>query len=129
MRAARAVFVLTAASIAVARATFDALMVTDVHIDFHYEAGSEVKDFCHSGSGAAGRYGEHDELCDTPPVTFKTILSAAAEAVVPPLVLYGGDSARHDHDPAVPRTEDEVSGPHLPSPPPFNRAEQWDARR
>lgn len=108
MRATWAVLPAAALLVGVSGTVYDALMVTDVHMDLYYKYGSDIASRCHRGSGQAAKYGEHSDLCDTPTETFKTILSAAASAVVPPLVLYGGDSARHDKDDDFPRTEDEV---------------------
>lgn len=90
------------------------LMVTDPHLDIYYEVGSHKKTMCHRETGGgAQEFGERNLECDTPNATISSVMDFATTLDVD-FVLYGGDSARHDHDSDFPRTEDEVSASRPP---------------
>lgn len=82
----------------------------DFHPDLHYQSGSDKDDACHRGEGSAGYYGAQGTECDSPfslvNETFRWISENLKDNV--DFVIWTGDSARHDNDESIPRTEDEV---------------------
>ncbi|KAF4210669.1 hypothetical protein CNMCM8980_003667 [Aspergillus fumigatiaffinis] len=88
------------------------LHITDVHPDPHYKTGSSSDDGapCHRGKGSAGYFGAEGSDCDSPfslvDETFSWIEKNLKGNI--DFVLWTGDSARHDNDEEIPRTEDEV---------------------
>lgn len=84
----------------------------DIHPDPHYKVHSSTgeEDACHRGKGVAGVYGAETSDCDTPfalvNATFKWIEEHIKDQV--DFVVWTGDSARHDNDEELPRTQDEV---------------------
>jgi endopolyphosphatase len=88
------------------------LHITDVHPDPHYKTGSSSDDGapCHRGKGSAGYFGAEGSDCDSPfslvDETFSWIVKNLKGNI--DFVLWTGDSARHDNDEEIPRTEDEV---------------------
>jgi endopolyphosphatase len=83
-----------------------------VHPDPHYKTGSSSDDGapCHRGKGSAGYFGAEGSDCDSPfslvDETFSWIEKNLKGNI--DFVLWTGDSARHDNDEEIPRTEDEV---------------------
>jgi endopolyphosphatase len=91
------------------------LQVTDIHPDPFYKTYSSTSagSFCHRGSSlAAGYYGAESSDCDSPlalvNATFAWINEHLAHEV--DFVIWTGDSARHDNDEEIPRTEEQVLG-------------------
>ncbi|KAE8373033.1 Metallo-dependent phosphatase-like protein [Aspergillus bertholletiae] len=89
------------------------LHITDLHPDSHYKAGrsAEEDDACHWGKGSAGYFGTEGSECDSPLTlideTFRWIEKNLKGHI--DFVIWTGDSARHDNDERIPRTEEEVS--------------------
>ncbi|KAE8399889.1 Metallo-dependent phosphatase-like protein [Aspergillus pseudonomiae] len=89
------------------------LHITDLHPDSHYKAGRSVDedDACHRGKGPAGYFGSEGTECDSPLTlineTFRWIEKNLKGHI--DFVIWTGDSARHDNDEKIPRTEEEVS--------------------
>ncbi|OJJ49764.1 hypothetical protein ASPZODRAFT_89234 [Penicilliopsis zonata CBS 506.65] len=88
------------------------LHITDLHPDSHYKAGTAVgKGSCHRGEGQAKYYGSEGTDCDSPlsliNETFRWIETHLKDEI--DFVVWTGDSARHDNDEKIPRTEDEVA--------------------
>ncbi|KNG86794.1 putative vacuolar endopolyphosphatase [Aspergillus nomiae NRRL 13137] len=89
------------------------LHITDLHPDSHYKAGRSVDedDACHWGKGPAGYFGSEGSDCDSPLTlideTFRWIEKNLKGHI--DFVIWTGDSARHDNDERIPRTEEEVS--------------------
>lgn len=89
------------------------LHITDLHPDRFYKTHSstEEEDTCHRGKGLAGHYGAETSDCDTPYSLVNATLNWIAEnARDVDFVVWTGDSARHDSDEKIPRTQDEVLG-------------------
>ncbi|GAB1205430.1 hypothetical protein APSETT445_004105 [Aspergillus pseudonomiae] len=90
-----------------------ALIFADLHPDSHYKAGRSVDedDACHRGKGPAGYFGSEGTECDSPLTlineTFRWIEKNLKGHI--DFVIWTGDSARHDNDEKIPRTEEEVS--------------------
>lgn len=65
---------------------------------------------CHRGRGPAGYYGAETSDCDTPltlvDATFKWIEEHLKDEI--DFVIWTGDSAKHDNDDQIPRTEGQV---------------------
>lgn len=84
----------------------------DFHPDPHYKAyaSTEENAACHRKHGPAGYYGAETSACDSP----KALVNATLEWIRDHLadqvdfVLWTGDSARHDNDEKLPRTQKEV---------------------
>ena len=88
------------------------LHITDIHPDPFYKAHASTAgdDACHRGKGAAGYYGAETSGCDSPPslvnATFAWLRKHVRDDV--DFVVWTGDSARHDNDEKLPRTEQQV---------------------
>lgn len=86
------------------------LHITDIHPDGFYEPYSSVESACHSGNGTAGILGTEMSDCDTPftlvNATFQWINDNLKDHI--DFVIWTGDSARHDNDENIPRTEDQI---------------------
>ncbi|KIW67634.1 hypothetical protein PV04_06871 [Phialophora macrospora] len=86
------------------------LHITDIHPDPFYKSHSDPTDLCHSGKGQAGRYGAEQTDCDTPinlvNATFKWIKDNLKDEI--DFVIWTGDSARHDNDERLPRSDSQV---------------------
>ena len=82
----------------------------DIHPDVFYEAHSSTDFACHSGKGTAGIFGAEISDCDTPislvNATFQWIKDNLKDEI--DFVIWTGDSARHDNDEYIPRTETQV---------------------
>ena len=86
------------------------LHITDFHIDYHYQKGSDIEKVCHFGEGKASKYGDAILGCDSPPIlveeTFKWITDNLIDKI--DFIVYTGDSARHDNDRNYPRTRQHI---------------------
>ncbi|KAF2003365.1 Endopolyphosphatase [Amniculicola lignicola CBS 123094] len=88
------------------------LHITDVHPDPFYKTYSSTEEdaACHRKRGPAGVYGAETSGCDTPlslvNETFKWIHENLADSI--DFVIWTGDSARHDNDEKIPRTQEQV---------------------
>ncbi|KAI9763999.1 MAG: Endopolyphosphatase [Geoglossum simile] len=85
---------------------------TDFHPDPFYEFYASTKgDYaCHRGSGKAGYYGAETSDCDSPfslvNETFKWINANLKDSI--DFIIWTGDSARHDNDEKLPRSDEQV---------------------
>ncbi|CUS12432.1 unnamed protein product [Tuber aestivum] len=96
------------------------LHITDVHPDPFYLTGSDPGERCHRGKGDAGVIGAETSGCDTPfslvNETFAWIkenLRDEQEADMCEIqeidfVIWTGDSARHDNDVNIPRSDSQI---------------------
>ncbi|KAJ7591020.1 Metallo-dependent phosphatase-like protein [Mycena floridula] len=89
------------------------LHLTDLHPDPYYVAGASVKKACHrlsSSNDDAGFYGTPYTDCDSPIQLVNFTLDHLEENWVQHVdfVVITGDNARHDDDPKLPRTLDEI---------------------
>ncbi|RDW85817.1 hypothetical protein BP5796_04142 [Coleophoma crateriformis] len=88
------------------------LHITDFHPDQFYRihASTEEDLACHRGNGPAGTYGAETSDCDSPfsliNATFKWIEDNLSDKI--DFVVWTGDSARHDSDEKIPRTQSQV---------------------
>lgn len=82
----------------------------DFHPDGHYRVGTSVDIACHRGKGASGYFGAEGTDCDAPLSLANETLRWVEENLKDTIdfVVWTGDSARHDYDEEIPRTEDEV---------------------
>ena len=84
----------------------------DFHPDqfFKQYSSTQAGSACHRGDGPAGIFGAETTDCDSPidlvNATFKWINGNLKDTV--DFVIWTGDSARHDSDEEIPRTEQEV---------------------
>ncbi|KAI4115241.1 MAG: hypothetical protein LQ345_004125 [Seirophora villosa] len=89
-------------------------ILIDVHPDRFYSLASSTDsgNACHWGKGSAGFYGAENTDCDSPiallNATFQWIAENLRDSI--DFIVWTGDSARHDNDELIPRTEDEVIG-------------------
>ncbi|KAG6919426.1 hypothetical protein DXG01_006309 [Tephrocybe rancida] len=93
------------------------LQITDMHPDPYYLPNTAKKTACHRKKGKksmnqASYYGTPYSDCDSPFIltnfTFDYLDKKWASEV--DFVIWTGDNARHDNDPKVPRTPDEIYG-------------------
>ncbi|KAH6861091.1 Metallo-dependent phosphatase-like protein [Alternaria rosae] len=88
------------------------LHITDFHPDPFYKtySSTEADAACHRKRGPAGLYGAETTGCDSPFAlvnqTFKWIEDNIKDDV--DFVIWTGDSARHDNDDEIPRTQKQV---------------------
>ncbi|KAI4210787.1 MAG: hypothetical protein LQ351_006369 [Letrouitia transgressa] len=86
------------------------LHITDFHPDPFYKLHSSTDDSCHRGKGEAGTFGAEKSDCDSPfsliNATFQWINDNLKDTI--DFVVWTGDSARHDNDEDIPRTETEI---------------------
>jgi hypothetical protein len=88
--------------------------VTDVHWDPYYTAGASVSNDCHihksfETQSGAGPFG--DRNCDSPTSIVASAFKFMSRLTpTPDFVVWTGDSARHDHDPSLPTSMNEVLG-------------------
>lgn len=108
------------------------LHITDMHIDWHYKEGSSVVSTCHrnsphrkhGGSWRAGHWGAGISDCDSPPRLVNHTLSwirdnwnvsaaTGSDNDIPSamfdFIIWTGDSARHDEDTRLARTDSEIA--------------------
>ncbi|KAK8138454.1 hypothetical protein PG984_001834 [Apiospora sp. TS-2023a] len=87
-------------------------ITADFHPDLYYQphTSTEESDACHKGKGPAGVYGAETSDCDSPialaNATFDWLAKNVQDEV--DFVIWTGDSARHDSDESIDRTEKEV---------------------
>lgn len=87
-------------------------IVADIHPDPFYKvySSTEEEDACHRGQGPAGVLGAETTDCDSPialvNATFKWIDENIKDSI--DFIIWGGDSARHDNDELIPRTDRQV---------------------
>ncbi|KAK3716387.1 Endopolyphosphatase [Vermiconidia calcicola] len=90
------------------------LHITDFHPDQFYEVYSSTADdyACHGGEGPAGIYGAETSDCDSPISLINKTMDWIGKALRDKVdfVIWTGDSARHDNDEDIPRTEKQVVG-------------------
>ncbi|SPC61264.1 related to PPN1 - vacuolar endopolyphosphatase [Ustilago sp. UG-2017b] len=98
------------------------LHVTDLHPDPHYKYNSAVNAACHhkkpkkhksEGKQRAGWWGTALSDCDSPPHLVESSLKWAASNLVSSsegldFIIWTGDSARHDNDNKLPRSNKEI---------------------
>lgn len=88
------------------------LHITDIHPDPFYRQGTDPdgEHPCHGGKGDAGYFGAEKRDCDTPfslvNATFDWIKDNIKDEI--DFVIWTGDSARHDNDEQIPRTNKQV---------------------
>ncbi|QDS74625.1 hypothetical protein FKW77_008931 [Venturia effusa] len=88
------------------------LHITDIHPDPFYKTYSSTSGdgACHRGHGPAGFYGAETSDCDSPitllNATFTWIKENLRDEI--DFVIWTGDSARHDNDEKIPRSERQV---------------------
>ncbi|KAL8970464.1 MAG: hypothetical protein Q9183_001512 [Haloplaca sp. 2 TL-2023] len=88
------------------------LHITDLHADPFYSQYSSPDDdnACHWGKGDAGIFGAEKTDCDSPislvNATFQWINDNLKDSI--DFVVWTGDSARHDNDELIPRSEKQV---------------------
>ncbi|KAH0843256.1 Endopolyphosphatase [Fonsecaea pedrosoi] len=86
------------------------LHITDLHPDPFYKPHSDTEEQCHYGHGSAAYYGAETTDCDTPislvNATFKWIEANLKDEI--DFVVWTGDSARHDNDDRLPRSDKQV---------------------
>ena len=86
--------------------------MVDFHPDefFKQYASTEEEEACHRGDGPAGIFGAETTDCDSPislvNATFDWIGHNLKDNI--DFVIWTGDSARHDNDEEIPRTEHQV---------------------
>lgn len=83
---------------------------SDVHVDRHYKASTSDEKACHRGKGQSGHFGAEGTDCDAPVSLVNETLRWIEKNVKDNIdfVVWTGDTARHDNDDKIPRTEDEV---------------------
>jgi endopolyphosphatase len=90
------------------------LQITDFHPDRFYELYSSTDEdsACHRGHGPAGIYGAETSECDSPIALVNKTMEWIAKELKDKVdfVIWTGDSARHDNDEELPRTEEQVLG-------------------
>ncbi|ORX94256.1 Metallo-dependent phosphatase-like protein [Clohesyomyces aquaticus] len=88
------------------------LHITDIHPDPFYKTYSSTEQdaACHRKRGPAGVYGAETSACDAPfslvNETFEWIRDNLKDKI--DFVVWTGDSARHDNDEKIPRTQEQV---------------------
>ncbi|KAL8991763.1 MAG: hypothetical protein Q9169_007672 [Polycauliona sp. 2 TL-2023] len=88
------------------------LHITDFHPDPFYSqfSSTDSDDACHWGKGSAGIFGAEKTDCDSPfnlvNATFQWINENLKDDI--DFIVWTGDSARHDNDELIPRTEAQV---------------------
>ena len=82
----------------------------DIHPDPFYKPHSNSAQLCHSGKGGAGIFGAEVTDCDAPislvNATFRWIEENLKDEI--DFVVWTGDSARHDNDERLPRSDKQV---------------------
>ena len=88
------------------------IFAIDLHPDRFYShlSSTDPDDACHWGEGSAGIFGAEKTDCDSPialvNATFQWIKDNLKDSI--DFVVWTGDSARHDNDELIPRTEKQV---------------------
>jgi endopolyphosphatase len=83
---------------------------SDVHLDSFYRPGTSEDKACHRGKGAAGYLGAAGSDCDSPRALINETLDWIEKNLKDQMdfVIWTGDSARHDNDEDIPRTEKQI---------------------
>ncbi|RDI85657.1 hypothetical protein Vi05172_g4435 [Venturia inaequalis] len=88
------------------------LHITDIHPDPYYKTYSSTSGdgACHRGHGPAGYYGAETSDCDAPITLLNATFAWIKENIRDEIdfVVWTGDSARHDNDEQIPRSERQV---------------------
>lgn len=86
-------------------------METDFHPDLHYRVGKSENNACHRGKGPSGYFGLAGSDCDSPLSLVNETLRWVEKNLKDKVdfVVWTGDSARHDNDDKIPRTEEEIA--------------------
>jgi endopolyphosphatase len=85
------------------------LHITDIHPDPFYKvySSTDEESVCHRHKGPAGYYGAETSACDSPlslvNATFDWLKTHLRDEI--DFVIWTGDSARHDNDENIPRTD------------------------
>jgi len=85
---------------------------TDLHPDpfYKYHSSTEEDSACHRDKGPAGVLGAETTNCDSPislvNATFKWIDENLKDKI--DFIIWTGDSARHDNDEQIPRTDEQI---------------------
>ncbi|TKX23903.1 endopolyphosphatase [Elsinoe australis] len=86
--------------------------ITDFHPDRFYQTYSSTGEnsACHRGAGSAGYYGAETTDCDSPVTLVNATFDWLAEHVKDEIdfIIWTGDSARHDNDEELPRTNKQI---------------------
>ena len=88
------------------------LKSTDLHPDpfYKYHSSTGKDSACHRGKGPAGALGAETTDCDSPislvNATFKWIDENLKDSI--DFIVWTGDSARHDNDEEIPRTDEQI---------------------
>ncbi|SAM04850.1 hypothetical protein [Absidia glauca] len=94
------------------------LHVTDIHLDPYYLTGSSPKHLCHKQSekaykNTAGRFGALGTKCDSPLSLVDASFQFMKESLQDiDFIIYTGDTARHDRDKVMKRTEPDILEGH-----------------
>jgi len=84
--------------------------LADIHPDPFYKQHTSADEACHSGEGNVGFYGAEKTSCDSPfslvNATFDWIRDNLKDEI--DFVIWTGDSARHDNDDNIPRTDQGI---------------------
>ncbi|OAD79585.1 hypothetical protein PHYBLDRAFT_162642 [Phycomyces blakesleeanus NRRL 1555(-)] len=94
------------------------LHVTDIHLDSYYLPGSDPATLCHrngtdSTNNVAGIFGTPGSQCDSPATLIVDSFGfMKKELQNVDFILYTGDTARHDRDPDLLRTIEDVMTAH-----------------
>ncbi|KAF1972965.1 Endopolyphosphatase [Bimuria novae-zelandiae CBS 107.79] len=88
------------------------LHITDFHPDPHFKTYSSTEEIaaCHRKHGPAGYYGAETSACDSPVSLVNATMDWIKHNIADDIdfVVWTGDSARHDNDEKLPRTQNEV---------------------
>ena len=85
----------------------------DLHPDpfYKYHSSTEKEAACHRGEGPAGALGAETSDCDSPislvNATFKWIDENLKDEI--DFIIWTGDSARHDNDEKIPRSDEQIA--------------------
>ncbi|KAI7871584.1 Metallo-dependent phosphatase-like protein [Spinellus fusiger] len=94
------------------------LHITDIHLDAYYLANSDPSQFCHrmnkkNKKNTAGQFGAVGTKCDSPASLVQASFDFMKKTMTDiDFIIYTGDTARHDRDNAMPRTDDDVLSEH-----------------
>ncbi|KAI9305400.1 Metallo-dependent phosphatase-like protein [Cunninghamella echinulata] len=94
------------------------LHLTDIHLDPYYVEGSDPGKLCHRKNkkkkkNTAGKYGALSTDCDSPiPLVDASFAFMKNQLQDIDFIIYTGDTARHDRDDDLPRTDKDVLDEH-----------------
>jgi len=88
------------------------LHITDFHPDTFFKtySSTQADAVCHRKNGPAGYYGAETSGCDSPISLVNATMDWIHRHVAHDIdfVIWTGDSARHDNDEKIPRTQDQI---------------------